>query len=80
MNLGIADAAELAKRLAEGDLAGYSDARHGAALEARKITERGRKMATGPNIFRRVAFRGLVAAVGHLPAMQRRLSQFIVEF
>ena len=80
MNLGIADAAELAKRLIEGGLAGYSEARHGDALEARKITERGRKMSTGPNLFRRVAFRGLVAAAGHLPGIQRRLGQFIVEF
>ena len=80
MNLGIADAAELARRLVEGGLKGYSEARHIEALEARKITERGRKMSTGPNLGRRIAFRGLVTAASLLPTIRRRLGSFIVEF
>ena len=80
MNLGIADAAELARRLVDGGLDGYSEARHQEALEARRITERGRKMSTGPNLGRRLAFRGLVTAARLLPSLRRRLGSFIVEF
>ena len=80
MNLGIADAAELAQRLTEKTLLGYSESRHDEALVARAVTERGRKMSTGPNLGRRIAFRGLVAAARALPSVRRRLGSFIVEF
>ena len=80
MNLGIADAAELAQRLTENTLLGYSESRHEEALVARAITERGRKMSTGPNLGRRIAFRGLVAAARVLPSFRRILGSFIVEF
>lgn len=80
MNLGIADAAELAHRLVDGELEGYSASRHNEALTARAITERGRKMSTGPNLPRRIVFRGLVNAANILPPLKRRLGSFIVEF
>ena len=80
MNLGIADAAELANRLVEGTLDGYTASRHAEALVARKFTERGRKMSTAPNLGRRIAFRGLVAAANRSAALRRRLGSFIVEF
>ena len=47
MNLGIADAAELAKRIVDGDIEGYSPLRHREGAAAIKVTERGRKMAAG---------------------------------
>ena len=80
MNLGIADAAELARRLVERGMEGYTHARHAEALEARKITERGRLMSTGPNFGRRVAFRTLVSAASLLPPIRRKIGSFIVEF
>lgn len=80
MNLGIADAGELAHRFVDGRLDGYTAARHKEALQARAITERGRKMSTGPNLARRLAFRALVTAAGKLPSLRRRLGSFIVEF
>lgn len=80
MNLGIADAAELARNLVDGGLDRYSEARHAEALTARAITERGRKMSTGPNLGRRIVFRGLVSAARFLPSVRRRLGSFIVEF
>lgn len=80
MNLGIADAAELAKRLVEGSIDQYTNSRHKEAMAARTITERGRKMSTGPNFGRRIAFRALVGAASHLQPLRDRLGSFIVEF
>ena len=80
MNLGIADAIELANRLIAGDMHGYTESRHVEALEARAITERGRKMSTGQDLARRIAFRGLVTAASRIPAIRRKIGSFIVEF
>ena len=80
MNLGIADAAELARRMVEGGLDGYTAARHEDTLNARTVTERGRLMSTGPNVARRIAFRALVTAASKLAPIQRKIGSFIVEF
>lgn len=80
MNLGIADASELARRLIDGEIAGYTQSRHAEALEARAITERGRLMSTGPNIGRRIAFRALVGTASMLVPLRRKIGSFIVEF
>lgn len=80
MNLGISDAVELARRMINGDLVGYTHARQSEALEAKAITERGRKMSTGPNLGRRIAFRGLVMGARMSPSIRKRIGSFIVEF
>ena len=80
MNLGIADAVELAKRLVEGGLEGYTAARREDALNARMVTERARKMSTGQNLFRRIAFKNMVSAARLLPPIRRKIGSFIVEF
>ena len=80
MNLGVADAAELAQRLVNGELEGYTQSRHAEALEARAITERGRLMSTGPNLGRRIVFRALVGAASMLSPIKRKIGSFIVEF
>jgi len=80
MNLGIADAAELAERMVEGDLSGYSSFRHSEGEEAIQITERGRKMTAGLNWWRRLAFRALLAAASIAGPVKRRLGRFLVEF
>ena len=80
MNLGIADAVELAQRIVSGQLEGYTEARHQEALTARKVTERGRLMSTGPNLGRRIAFHSLVGAASVLPPLRNKIGSFIVEF
>ncbi|MCY3879419.1 MAG: FAD-dependent monooxygenase [Rhodobacteraceae bacterium] len=80
MNLGIADAAELAERLVNGGIEDYSGLRHRLGNEAVRITERGRKMTGGVNLPRRVAFRTLIGAANYVPAIKRRLGRFLVEF
>lgn len=49
MNLGIADAADLADRIVHGDLDGYASARHAAGRKSIEFSERARKMVTSGN-------------------------------
>jgi len=80
MNLGIADAAELAKRIVDGDIKGYSPLRHREGAAAIKVTERGRKMAAGMDWRRRIAFSTLLASTNAVEPIKRRLGRFLVEF
>ena len=80
MNLGIGDAVELAKQIVENDLAGYSSLRHKEGTKAIKITERGRKMATGVSWQRRTAFRALLASANAMESIRKQLGRFLVEF
>jgi len=78
MNLGIADACDLAKRFAEGGLDGYSESRHkkGASIIAQ--TERMRKAVTHQNPIVRYV---LVFAIGILTKfkfVQSRISNVIL--
>jgi len=80
MNLGIADAAELAKRIVEGGLEGYSSHRHAEGAEAVRTTERGRHMTAGLSWQTRLAFRSLLGTANTISPIQKRLSGFLVEF
>ncbi len=80
MNLGIADAAELAKRLVKGGIDGYSTVRHREGAEAIAVTERGRKMTGGLTWPRRVAFHTLLASANTVGPLKQRLGRFLVEF
>lgn len=80
MNLGIADAAELARRIVEGDMEGYSSLRHHEGAEAIRVTERGRKMVTAKSRERRIAFRTFLALVNVVGPIKRRMGRFLVEF
>ena len=80
MNLGIADAAELSRRLIDGTMDEYSNARRIEALEVREMTERGRKMATAPNMGTAIVFRTLVGALSVLPPLRRKFGSLVVEF
>ncbi|WP_444901519.1 FAD-dependent oxidoreductase [Microbulbifer sp. SSSA007] len=79
MNLGIADAAELAARVVAGRLTGYSELRHREDKKVIDITEHGRKIVTGQSLKARFEFRALIAAANSLPAVRRKLGQFAVE-
>ena len=80
MNLGIADAAELARRLVDGEMEAYSSCRHDEALSARAVTERARKMSGGGSWVRRAAFRTVLATARSSKSLRRRLGGFIVDF
>jgi 2-polyprenyl-6-methoxyphenol hydroxylase-like FAD-dependent oxidoreductase len=73
MNLGIEDAASFARRLAEGDLAGYEAERKPVGRRWIALSERILAAAQSSSPFLQV-FRNLaLSAVGHLPLLQRPL-------
>ena len=80
MNIGIADAADLARRLVEGGIEGYSARRHQEGAATIAVTERGRKIITGTAWWRPVILRMFLAAVRHITPLQRRVSRFMIEF
>ncbi|WP_444919933.1 FAD-dependent oxidoreductase [Microbulbifer sp. CnH-101-G] len=80
MNLGIADAAELARCIAEDQLDGYSALRHREDRKVIDITEHGRKIVTEQSFLSKIEFSALLAAANHLPFIKRRISRFVVEF
>jgi len=74
MNLGIADGAELARRMVDGGLEGYGDARHKVGQETIAGSEAIRKLITSRNPLAR-AFVGTVFTVGSfMPALRRRMA------
>ena len=78
MNLGIADAADLAQRLADGDPSGYSAARHPAGKAVIAASEGARKIITSSKWSRRVLFRCALAAVNLLPSLRRRTAHTVL--
>lgn len=75
MNLGIADACELAACLESGDLDRYSPVRHAAGAATIAGSERVRKMATATNPVRRAVFRNALRLVGSSGFLQRKLAE-----
>lgn len=78
MNLGIADAAELARRLAEDDLDGYSAARHAEGKKVIAESEAVRKIITSKKRSRRLLFGAGLAAVRMLPWLRRRTARVLL--
>ena len=78
MNLGIADAAELAVRMAEDRLAGYSASRH--AIGARIIagSERMRKLITSTNPIVRGSFGGAARIASRIPQIRKRIARRLI--
>ncbi|MGY3436591.1 MULTISPECIES: FAD-dependent oxidoreductase [unclassified Marinovum] len=78
MNLGIADAADLAQRIIDGRTDGYTAARHPEGAKVIRLSERGRKMLNSDSSLRRgLALRALRLAAAFPPlgrAMTRRLA------
>jgi 2-polyprenyl-6-methoxyphenol hydroxylase-like FAD-dependent oxidoreductase len=71
MNLGIADAADLAERIAAGTTEGYSRARHAAGAEVMAFSERGRKALQSTNPVVRTGVIGVMALLGLVPPLAR---------
>ncbi|WP_444909721.1 FAD-dependent oxidoreductase [Microbulbifer sp. TRSA005] len=80
MNLGIADAAELARRIVEGTVEGYSSLRHKEGAEAIRVTEEGRAMTAGVNWQQRVKFKMLLSFANTFGFVKQRIGRFLVEF
>ena len=72
MNLGIADAADLARRIAEGGLEGYEGARHPVGAETIRMTERARRIVQAKSELRRVPLYAVLVALGAVPGLGRR--------
>ena len=80
MNLGIADAAELARRMAEGGLDGYQAARHPYGAQTIAMSERVRKTATSStSALRRGLFTGVMRLGAALPFLRRRLAKVMLD-
>ena len=75
MNLGIADACELAACLESGDLDRYGRVRHKAGHATIVGSERVRKMATSANPVRRALFRTMLRLVSRSRFMQRKMAE-----
>ena len=80
MNLGIADAADLADRIVAGNLDGYSDSRHKIGAKIIATTERGRKMISATSGVKRLAFNTVLTMVASFAPLRRKIGRFIVEF
>ena len=72
MNLGIADAADLARRIVNNDLEGYSAARHAAGLDTITISERGRKAMTSTNPLMRATITTVMKALSQFGFLRDR--------
>jgi 2-polyprenyl-6-methoxyphenol hydroxylase-like FAD-dependent oxidoreductase len=86
MNLGIADAADLAGRLAiddpaerEAALAGYTEARRRAGEETIALSERARRLLASPGVLKRPLTRLACRVIDRSPSLQRRLARRILD-
>ena len=83
MNLGMADAASFARRLAEEEpgesLAGYSAERHAHGREAIKFSEDLRRTMTREEPLARWLVGTGLRLVGHTPALQKRLARQVLD-
>ncbi len=78
MNLGIADAADIAARIIRGDTAGYHDARRPEAEKVVALTERGRKIVDGAGPARQLAVSAVLGAMGVFrPLGRAAIRQFL---
>ena len=75
MNLGIADAAELAQRFAEDRLEGYGASRHVIGKETIALSEQARRILTSRSKFTRATLGLAFAMINHLSPVQRVLAR-----
>lgn len=78
MNLGIADGAELARRIVEGELDGYGEARHKVGKEVIAGSEAVRKVMTSRNPVTRFLVHAVLRITSSLPALQRLFAKKIL--
>ena len=79
MNLGMADAVDLARRFAQNDLTDYSTVRHAAGKEILELTERGRKIVSSKNPFLKGAIRMAFTVIDKSRSLQKRVTNLILD-
>ena len=80
MNLGIADAAELAERFVNGTLDGYSKSRHADGKRTIAVSEQMRKLVTTKNPLKRGAMVFGFALINLFPSIKKRLAKRFLGF
>jgi len=78
MNLGIADGAELARRMDEGELEGYSEARHKVGKGIIAGSEAVRKVMSSRNPVTRFLVLAVLRAASFMPPLQRQFGKKIL--
>lgn len=78
MNLGIADAADLAGRFVNGGLEGYHAARHREGQHVLKLSERGRRVVMSGREFQRDIFANAIRFASRRPGLNARLVRGIL--
>ena len=79
MNIGIADAADLAARIAQGDISGYHAARHPVAKRTIDLTEAARRRLTATGALSRMTITGALRMVALIPPLRRRLIRTLTD-
>lgn len=78
MNLGIADAVELASRFKSDTLDGYSAVRHAEAAQTIDRTERARRFITSHNAGKKALLGLGLGLVNRVPALQSRMARAVL--
>jgi 2-polyprenyl-6-methoxyphenol hydroxylase-like FAD-dependent oxidoreductase len=79
MNMGIADAAELANRLIDGTVDGYHDARHPEGKATIAFTERARKIVTSTSPITRLLLQTASKAAGRFDPVGKLMVRQLLE-
>ncbi|MDF1678430.1 MAG: NAD(P)/FAD-dependent oxidoreductase [Legionellaceae bacterium] len=74
MNLGIADAADLADKLVKGDTSNYTKSRYKEGKQIIGGSERFRKALTAKNPIKRCAILGMLKLVTSVPLLQKKIA------
>lgn len=79
MNLGIADAAELAQRIADGTLEAYSASRHAEGKHVIALSERARKLVQSKSPLTRAGVETALRVITHVPPLAAKMGREIVD-
>lgn len=79
MNLGIADAADLARRFSAGSLQGYHAARHEEGARVIAQSERARRALVSGGAFRRALVLSALSLAGAAPPLARALARRVLD-
>ncbi len=79
MNLGIADAADLAKRITQGTTDEYTDSRHPVGRKTIKQSERARRAITATHPAIRLFVRGFLRLTNRSPYLQSRFVKQVLD-
>lgn len=75
MNLGIADAVELAERLSNGTHNGYSAYRHAEGMRVIAASERARNFMMAPSNLKRGIVKSILSLIQRVPFMRRAMAR-----